>query len=56
MQATLSKPARTAPEAQGVEIVDVDKKPFQALMMPVYDKFMTTPDMKRLVKTAQDTK
>jgi len=25
-------------------------------MGPVYDKFMTTPDMKRLVKTIQDTK
>ena len=43
-------------KAQGAEIVDVDKKAFQALMGPVYDKFMTTPDMKRLVKAAQDTK
>jgi hypothetical protein len=25
-------------------------------MAPVYEKFMTTPDMKRLVKAAQDTK
>jgi hypothetical protein len=25
-------------------------------MGPVYDKFMTTPDLKRLVKTIQDTK
>jgi tripartite ATP-independent transporter DctP family solute receptor len=43
-------------KAQGAEIVDVDKKSFQAVMGPVYDKFMTTPDMKRLVKAAQDTK
>ncbi len=43
-------------KAQGAEIVEVDKKPFQALMVPVYEKFMTTPDMKRLVKAAQDTK
>ena len=43
-------------KAQGAEIVEVDKKAFQALMGPVYDKFMTTPDMKRLVKAAQDTK
>jgi TRAP-type C4-dicarboxylate transport system substrate-binding protein len=43
-------------KAQGAEIVEVDKKSFQAVMGPVYDKFMTTPDMKRLVKTAQDTK
>jgi hypothetical protein len=25
-------------------------------MGPVYDKFMITPDMKRLVKAVQDTK
>ncbi|MBE7416952.1 MAG: TRAP transporter substrate-binding protein [Ideonella sp.] len=43
-------------KAQGAQIVEVDKKGFQAVMGPVYDKFMTTPDMKRLVKAAQDTK
>jgi tripartite ATP-independent transporter DctP family solute receptor len=43
-------------KAQGAEIVEVDKKSFQAVMGPVYDKFMTSADMKRLVKAAQDTK
>ncbi len=43
-------------KAAGAEIVDVDKRSFQAVMGPVYDKFMTTPDMKRLVKVIQDTK
>jgi len=43
-------------KAAGAEIVEVDKKSFQAVMGPVYDKFMVTPDMKRLVKTVQDTK
>jgi tripartite ATP-independent transporter DctP family solute receptor len=43
-------------KAAGVEFVDVDKKSFQSVMGPVYDKFMTTPDMKRLVKAVQDTK
>jgi tripartite ATP-independent transporter DctP family solute receptor len=43
-------------KAQGAEIVEVDKKSFQAAMGPVYEKFMTTPDMKRLVKAAQETK
>lgn len=43
-------------KAQGAQIVDVDKASFQAVMGPVYDKFMTTPDMKRLVKAVQDTK
>ena len=43
-------------KAQGAQIVDVDKASFQAVMGPVYDKFMTTADMKRLVKAVQDTK
>ena len=43
-------------KAAGAEIVEVDKTSFQAVMGPVYDKFMTTPDMKRLVKSVQDTK
>ena len=43
-------------KAGGAEIVDVDKASFQAVMGPVYDKFMTTPDLKRLVKAVQDTK
>ena len=43
-------------KAAGAEIVEVDKSSFQAVMGPVYDKFMVTPDMKRLVKSIQDTK
>jgi tripartite ATP-independent transporter DctP family solute receptor len=43
-------------KAQGAEIVEVDKASFQAVMGPVYDKFMITPDMKRLVKAVQNTK
>ena len=43
-------------KAAGAEIVEVDKASFQAVMGPVYDKFMTTPDMKRLVKAVQDAK
>ena len=43
-------------KAQGAQIVEVDKASFQAVMGPVYDKFMTTPDMKRLVKAVQDLK
>ena len=35
---------------------DVDKASFQAVMAPVYAKFMTTPDLQRLVKAVQDTK
>lgn len=41
----------------GSELVkDVNKAEFQAAMKPVYDKFMTTPDLQRLVKAVQDTK
>jgi tripartite ATP-independent transporter DctP family solute receptor len=43
-------------KAGGAQIVDVDKKSFQDVMAPVYAKFMTTPDLQRLVKTIQDTK
>jgi tripartite ATP-independent transporter DctP family solute receptor len=43
-------------KAAGAEIVEVDKASFQAVMGPVYDKFMVTPDMKRLVKAVQDNK
>jgi len=43
-------------KAGGAQIVEVDKASFQSVMGPVYDKFMVTPDLKRLVKTIQDTK
>lgn len=43
-------------KAAGAEIVEVDKRSFQSVMGPVYEKFMTTPDMKRMVKAIQDTK
>ena len=33
-----------------------DKASFKAAMPPVYAKFITTPDLQRLVKTIQDTK
>lgn len=42
--------------AAGAEIVEVDKRSFQAVMAPVYDRFMTTPDLKRMVKAIQDVK
>ncbi|MES2241271.1 MAG: TRAP transporter substrate-binding protein [Pseudomonadota bacterium] len=43
-------------KAGGAEIVEVDKASFQKAMGPVYEKFMVTPDLKRLVKAVQDTK
>jgi TRAP-type C4-dicarboxylate transport system substrate-binding protein len=43
-------------KAGGAEIIEVDKASFKAVMGPVYDKFITTPDMKRLVKTIHETK
>jgi TRAP-type C4-dicarboxylate transport system substrate-binding protein len=42
-------------KAGGVQIIEVDKKSFQDVMGPVYAKFMTTPDLQRLVKAVQDT-
>ncbi len=43
-------------KAAGVQIIEVNKTSFQSVMAPVYEKFMTTADMKRLVKAIQDTK
>ncbi len=41
----------------GAQIVaDVDKASFRAVMAPVYAKFISTPDLTRLVKTIQDNK
>jgi tripartite ATP-independent transporter DctP family solute receptor len=45
-----------AVKAGGAQVIEVDKKSFQAVMPPVYDKFMTTPDLMRLVKAIQDTR
>jgi TRAP-type C4-dicarboxylate transport system substrate-binding protein len=43
-------------KAAGAQIVEVDKRSFQSVMQPVYDKFITTPEMKRMIKAIQDTK
>lgn len=41
----------------GAQIVkDVDKASFKAAMQPVYEKFISSPDLKRLVKAVQDNK
>ncbi len=45
-----------AVKAGGAQIVEVEKAGFQGVMGPVYAKFMTTPDLQRLVKAVQDTK
>jgi len=52
-------------EAKSLEVVtkggativsDVDKASFRAAMAPVYAKFISTPDLQRLVKSVQDSK
>ncbi|HSV81628.1 MAG TPA: TRAP transporter substrate-binding protein [Ramlibacter sp.] len=45
-----------AVKAAGAQVVEVDKASFQAAMGPVYAKFASSPDMKRLVQAVQDTK
>ena len=54
-----------AQEAKALDIVtkagsqivtDVDKASFKTAMVPVYAKFITTPDLQRLVKAVQDNK
>jgi len=40
----------------GSEIIEPDKASFQAAMKPVYDRFVTTPEMKDLVSRIQAVK
>jgi TRAP-type C4-dicarboxylate transport system substrate-binding protein len=51
-----AKAIDTVTKAGSVLVKDVNKAEFQAAMKPVYEKFMTTPDLQRLVKAVQDTK
>jgi len=48
--------SREAVVKGGAEVIEVDKKSFQDVMGPVYEKFMTTPKLKSMVKAVQDTK
>jgi len=50
------KKSRAAVEKGGAQIVEVDKKSFSDAMKPVYDKFITDPKLKDMVKRVQDTK
>lgn len=43
-------------KAGGATVTEVDKASFQAAMKPVYDKFITDPKLKDMVKRIQDTK
>lgn len=45
--------SRDIVEKAGSQIVEVDKASFQAAMKPVYDRFVTTPEMKDLVTRIQ---
>ena len=45
--------SRKIVEAGGSRIVTVDKKPFQDAMKPVYDKFITDPGLKDMIKRIQ---
>ena len=48
--------ALAAVKAAGAEIVTVDREPFRQAMQPVMAKFVTTPDLQKLVKAIQDIK
>jgi tripartite ATP-independent transporter DctP family solute receptor len=50
------KASRALVERGGAQIVEVDKKSFADAMKPVYDKFITDPKLKDMIKRAQDTK
>ncbi|MBC8129456.1 MAG: TRAP transporter substrate-binding protein [Rhizobiaceae bacterium] len=42
--------------AAGVEVMDIDKAPFEAAMAPVYERFAATDGLKSLVQRIKDTK
>ena len=48
--------SRAVVEKGGAQIIDPDKASFQAVMKPVYDRFVTTPEMKDLVARIQAVK
>ena len=45
--------SRKTVEGGGSQIVAVDKKPFQDAMKPVYDKFITDPGLKDMIRRIQ---
>jgi tripartite ATP-independent transporter DctP family solute receptor len=47
--------SRKVVEAGGAKVTEVDKKPFQDAMKPVYDKFITDPKLKDMVSKIQAT-
>lgn len=48
--------SRKKVEAGGAQVIEVDKKSFADAMKPVYDKFITDPKLKEMVKKVQATK
>jgi TRAP-type C4-dicarboxylate transport system substrate-binding protein len=47
--------AKIAVISRGARVYEVDKKSFQDAMRPVYDKFITDPKMKDMIKRIQET-
>ena len=43
-------------KAGGAQVIEVEKAGFQTAMKPVYDKFITDPKLKDMIKRIQDTK
>jgi tripartite ATP-independent transporter DctP family solute receptor len=48
--------SRALVEKAGSQVISVDKKPFQNSMKPVYDKFITDPKLKDMIRKVQETK
>ena len=48
--------SRAIVEKAGVEVITVDKAPFQAAMKPVYDQFITDPKLKAIMARIEETK
>ena len=48
--------SRKIVEGAGSQIITVQKKPFQDAMKPVYDKFITDPSLKDMIRRIQAVK
>jgi TRAP-type C4-dicarboxylate transport system substrate-binding protein len=40
----------------GVEVISIDKAPFEAAMKPIYDQFVTDPALKDMIATIKAEK
>jgi TRAP-type C4-dicarboxylate transport system substrate-binding protein len=48
--------SREKVQQAGVEVIPLDKAPFEAAMQPIYDQFVTDPALKDMIARIKATK